>query len=309
MAIGSILFAAGEGKRLRPLTAEVAKPAVPVLDLPLGAWGLSELLRAAPPVVVNASHQASGLEASLRGICPDGWELFYEGNEGFGTGGTVAALSERMEGPVVVYNGDLLTDLDVGALLATHEERGAGITLAVAPVSAGADVRLDGADITGFVDRRVTGAAAGAQYLGVAVIEPEVARRISKELPLGLGESVFQPLANRGWLAAFVHEGYALDVGTIERYLEASFDCLYERAPRAPRAWPGEVVEIDGGRGYIGPGAKAADGSLGPGAVLLEGSEVAQGAYVERAIVWRNEVVTPGHEVRDAVWIDDRQIV
>jgi len=308
VAIGSILFAAGEGKRLRPLTDEVAKPAVPVLDVPLGAWGLSALVRNAPPVIVNASHQALGLEAALRGVCPNGWELFYEGDEGFGTGGTVAALAGRLSGPVVLFNGDLISDLDVGEVLATHREREAGITLAVSAVAAGADVRLEGTDISGFVDRRVTGSAAGGRYLGVAVIEAEVARRIPKTVPLGLGESVFGPLAERGWLAAHVHDGYALDVGTIDRYLEASFDCLYGRAPAPPRAWPGDLVEVDGGRAYIGPGAKAADGALGPGAVLLEGCEVAAGAFVERAVIWRKEVVTPGHEVRDAVWIDDGAI-
>lgn len=308
MTIGSILFAAGEGKRLRPLTYEGAKPALPLLDLPLGSWGLTELLRAAPPVVVNASHQASGLERALREVCPDGWEFFYEGVEGLGTGGTVAALADRMEGPVVVHNGDLITDLDVTALLATHEERGAGITLAVRAVGSGADVEVHDGAITGFIDRRVTPDAEGGQYVGVAVIEAEVARRISKTVPLGLGESVFGPLAQRGWLAAHMHDGYVLDVGTIERYLEASADALSGRLPGPPLPWPGEVLEVGGGRAYLGPGAKAADGSLGPGAVLLARALVTEAAFVERSVIWRKEVVMPGQEVRDAIWIDDRAI-
>ena len=308
MTIGSILFAAGEGKRLRPLTLEVAKPALPLLDVPLGAWGLSRLLEAAPPVVVNASHHAPGLEAALREACAEDWELFYEGAEGLGTGGTVAALADRMEGPVVVYNGDLLTDLDVEALLATHEARGAGITLAVRTVASGADVRVNEGAVTGFIDRRVTPDAEGGQYVGVAVIEAGVARRISKELPLGLGESVFAPLAERGWLAAHVHDGYVLDVGTIDRYLEASGDALAGRLPESPVPWPGVVIEVAGGSAYLGPGADAAEGSLGPGAVVLSGAVVAEGSYVEAAVVWPKEVVTPGHEVRGAVWIDDRAI-
>ena len=308
VTIGSILFAAGEGKRLRPLTLEVAKPALPLLDVPLGSWGLMALLEVAGPVVVNASHQARGLEAALRQTCPDGWELFYEGPEGLGTGGTVAALAERREGPVVVYNGDLVTDLDVHALLATHEERGAGITLAVRAVSSGADVAVDAGDITGFIDRRVTPDAEGAQYVGVAIIEAEVARRISKTVPLGLGESVFAPLAERGWLAAHLHDGYVLDVGTIDRYLEASRDALSGRLPAPPLPWPGVLLEVEGGRAYLGPGADAAEGSLGPGAVVLSGAVVAEGSYVEAAVVWPKEVVTPGHEVRGAVWIDDGAI-
>ncbi len=308
MDIGSILFAAGEGKRLRPLTDDVAKPAVPILDVPLGAWGLSALVGAAPPVIVNASHQAAGLETALRRICPQGWDLFYEGDEGLGTGGTVAALADRMKGPVVLYNGDLLSDLDVSALLLTHQERGAGITLAVRPVSSGADLRLAGSDVTGFVDRRATDSASGGLYLGVAVIEPEVALRISKAVPLGLGESVFAPLAERGWLGAHLHEGYAVDVGTIDRFLSASRDVLAGVAPTPPVGPPGTIVEVEGGSAYVGPGAEFAEGSLGPGAVVLEGAVVAEGAYVERAVVWPNEVVTPGYDVRDAIWINDRAI-
>lgn len=308
MTVASILFAAGEGKRLRPLTEKLAKPAIPLLDVPLGAWGLSALLEAAPPVVVNASHQAAGLEKTLREICPEGWELFYEGPEGLGTGGTVAALSDRMEGPVVVYNGDLVTDLAIGDLLSTHEARGTGITLAVRAVPSGADVTIEAGELTGFVDRRVSPDAEGAQYLGVAVIEADVARRISRSVPLGLGESVFAPLADRGWLAAHIHEGYALDVGTIAHYLEASDRALAGSLPVPPVAWPGRVIEVDGGRAYLGPGAEAPAGSLGPGAVLLAHASVAEGAYVKRSTVWRDEAVREGEQITDAVWIEGRAI-
>ena len=303
MDIRSILFAAGEGTRLRPLTEEMAKPAVPLLDVPLGAYGLASLLRTAGPVVVNASHRTAGLEAALRGVCPDGWELFDEGEEGFGTGGTVAALADRFGGPVVVFNGDLLTDLDPAVLLESHRAAGAGITLAVRNVETGADLKLSGTEVSGFVDRRRDATASGAMYLGVAVIEPDVANRITKTRPLGLGESVFGPLAKRGWLAAHVHDGYALDVGTIGRYLEASSDVLDGVAPPCPVPLPGEIVEVEGGCAYVGPGATVAGGSLGPGAVVLEGAEVREGAYVESAVVWPQEIVTPGTEVRDAVWI------
>jgi len=301
VAIGSILFAAGQGKRLRPLTHGTAKPALPVLDVPLGAWGLAALLRKAPPVVVNASHRARELESALRRFFTDGWELFYEGPEGLGTGGTVAALAERMSGPVVLFNGDLVTDLDPAAVLATHRRRGAGITLAARPAESGADVRLAGTDIAGFIDRRKTPNESGAQYLGVAVIEAEVARRIPKTVPLGLGESVLAPLAERGSLAAHVYDGYALDVGTIERYLQVCSDLLTGTAPPPPCPLPGQIVDVEGGRAYIGPRAVAPDGSLGPDAIVLRDAVVESGARVERAVVMPGETVAAGTTVADAV--------
>src|SRR5687767_13327973 len=119
VSIGSILLAAGEGKRLRPLTLELPKPAVPILDIPLGAFGLNRLLEVAPPVVVNASHLSHLLKEELQKVCPGNWALLDEGREGFGTAGTLAALADEIDDPVLVHNGDLVTDLDPGAILAT----------------------------------------------------------------------------------------------------------------------------------------------------------------------------------------------
>ena len=287
------------------MTNGIAKPAVPVLDVPLGAWGLGALLGAAPPVVVNASHAAAGLESALRGVYRQGWELFDEGPEGLGTAGTVAALRDRIETDVVVHNGDLIADIDIAALRDLHRASGAGITVAVAEVDSLADMIVGDGRVEAFVDRRRENVP-GARYVGVAVISARVAADIPDTKPLGLGESVFAPLARAGELAAFTHRGYALDVGSIERYLRANLDQLREEAPTSPVGYPGRVVEVEGGRAYIGPGAAAAEGTLGSGAVLLRGAEVKAGAHVANAVVFENEVVTDGHEIAHGVWFEGR---
>ena len=308
MGIGSILFAAGEGKRLRPLTNAVAKPAVPLLDVPMGAFGLASLVAAAAPVVVNASHQAESLETSLKRACPSGWRLFDEGPEGYGTAGTIAALADRLEGPLVVYNGDLLTDLDPARVLAAHESSGAGITIAVREVGRAADVILDGDSVTDFVDRRRDSTARGGQYIGVAVIDLSVARSIPTDRPLGLGESVFAPVARDGLMRVYRHDGYALDVGTIDRYLRATDDCLYGIAPAPPIPFPGRTIEVDDGKAYLGRGASVSKRSLGAGAVILEDAYVDPGAHILRSVVWPGELVPEGEQVRDAVWIGGRAV-
>jgi mannose-1-phosphate guanylyltransferase len=308
MGIGSILFAAGEGKRLRPLTNSLPKPAIPLLDIPLGTFGLAALLRTAPPVIVNASRNAAVLEASFRRTVPEGWELFDEGHEGFGTAGTIAALAERIDGPIVVHNGDLLTDLDPAAVLDAHGASGAGITLAARMVDHGADVQISGDVVNRFIDRRRESSARGAQYLGVAVIESSVARSIPKQRPLGLGESVFGPLADQGLLRVHLHDGYALDVGTIGRFLRASDDCLYGTAPVPPVEWPGRVIEVDSGKAYIGPGVIGSRSSFGAGAIVLRDSFVDPGAHIQRSVVWPRELVPEGEVVRDAVWLGGRAL-
>lgn len=306
MGIGSILLAAGEGKRLRPLTSFVAKPAVPLLDIPLGAFGLASLVEKAPPVVVNASHRPASLEASLRAVCPSGWSLFDEGPEAYGTAGTIAALADRVDGPIVVYNGDLLSDVDPALVLAAHESTTAGITVAVLTVERGADVTITDDAVTAFIDRRRERTARGGRYLGVAVIEASIVRSIPPERPLGLGESVLASLAREGRLRVYRHDGYALDVGTIERYLKASDDCLYGLAPSPPVPFPGRIVEVDGGSAYVGPGAVATRTSLGAGAIVLRNAYVDPGARIERSVVWPDELVPEGELVRDSIWIGGR---
>ena len=280
-----MLFGAGRGKRLRPLTDRIPKPALPLLDVPLAAWGLAGLVRVAPPVVVNASHLADRLIGALDGVGLPGWRAVVEEPEAYGTAGTLAALRDQLSERVLTWNGDLLTDLDPGDLLATHDTSGAPATLAVMEVSSGADLRLDRVSVSGFVDRRREPDVAGARFMGAAVFERAALSRLPSTRPAGLGETLLRDLAGSGDLAVHIFSGYWTDVGTPEAYLGASLDLLYERAPTAPVSLPGDIVDVQGGRAYVGPGASVEAASLGPGAIVLSGAQVDTGTRIENAIV------------------------
>ncbi|MFN2491230.1 MAG: sugar phosphate nucleotidyltransferase [Actinomycetota bacterium] len=289
--IGSILFAAGRGKRLSPLSDVVPKPVLPMLDVPLAAFILGNLTASAPPVVVNVSHLERRVRSALAG---HGAEFMLEKPEAFGTGGTLAALRDRVGGRIVTANADLLTDLDAGALLAAHACHGAPATIAVEPVERGADVEIEKGRAVALFDRRVRPDKRGALFLGIAVFERTALDLLPERRPLGLTEGLLRPLIERGDVALHEHLGYALDVGTIERYVEGSMDLLASRGPKPPGRWPGDIVAVEGGAAFLGRAASAERKSLGPGAILLERSAVAPGARVERAIVWPQERVPPG---------------
>ena len=311
MSLAAVLFAAGRGHRLRPLTDEVAKPAMPLLDVPLAAFGLQRLFEACPAVVMNVRHLPGSVTAAVAPYLPTGGSLdaLYEIPEAYGTAGTLAALRDRFDGRVLTWNSDLLTDLSASDLLAAHESSGAPATIAVAEVASGADFVLAGDRAVGFVDRRARSDAAGGVFVGAAVFERATLDRLPPTRPLGLGETLLAWLAAAGELGVHRHEGYWRDVGTVGAYLAASLDLLAGRGPGPPGgSWPGEMVSVPDGRAYVGPRASAAEGSLGPGAVLLAGSAVAAGARVERSVLWRHEVVPQGWVLKDGLWFRGRTL-
>lgn len=304
MSISSILLAAGRGERLRPLSDAVPKAALPLLDVPLGLWGLDALKRTAAPVVINASWMAPAVAEALGG--PD-VEIVLEDPEPYGTGGTLKALEPRLGDRVLVHNGDLLTTLDPADLLATHAAGGALATIAVHDVDHGADLIHDGTRATSFIDRRFE-QGRGAVYIGVAAFEKAAIARLEERRPLGLAETLLKDLAEDGELAVHRHRGYWADVGTPMAYLETSIDLVEGRAPAPPRDLPGQIVEVVGGKAYLGPGATAAQGTLGPGAIVLAGAKVAPRARVEGAVVWTGVTIASGREVRDAIASNGRDL-
>jgi mannose-1-phosphate guanylyltransferase len=300
--IGGVVFGAGRGKRLRPLTDLLPKPALPVLDVPLGAWALRELTESVAPVIVNASHLADPLKVALAGLGLSGWEAVVERPQAYGTAGTLRALRERVGERLVTCNGDLVTSLRVRDLLATHLRLGAPATVAVQTVDQHADLEIGDGWVVGFIDRRRVNRA-GARFLGTAVFERSALELLPEARPAGLGETLLRDLAERGDLAAYVFDGYWRDVGTPDEYLACSLDVLHGRAPGLPVPLPGEVVEVEGGLAYIGPRAEVGPGSLRAGGIVLADATVGVGATVENAIVWPGRSVPPGATVRSQVFV------
>jgi mannose-1-phosphate guanylyltransferase len=309
VSIAAVLFAAGRGNRLRPLTDQVAKPALPLLDVPLAAFGLARLLPSAPAVVMNVRHLPRSVTGALLPYLPadGGVETLYEEPEAYGTAGTLVALRDRIGPQVVTWNSDVLTVLRVEDLRATHASAGAPATVAVREVESGADFVLDGERATAFVDRRMRAAAPGGVFAGVAVFEREVLFELPETRPLGLGETLLASLAGSGRLAVHRHRGYWRDVGSPASYLAASTDLLEGRGPDPPRPWPGVLTEVAGGQAYAGRGTTVA-GGLRAGAIVLAGATVEPGATVERAIVWPGETVPRGTAVREAIWFGGRAL-
>jgi mannose-1-phosphate guanylyltransferase len=302
-----VVFGAGRGKRMRPLSDVVPKPAIPVLDVCLGAFALTPLLMLDARIVVNASHLVSEMRRRLIEPLDDGrTELMVEEPEALGTAGTLRAVADDRS-RVLTCNGDLVTDIDVASFVESHVASGAPCSLAVVSVKAGADLEVSGAKPVRFIDRRRTDVA-GVRFIGLTVFEPEVMRLLPHHVPAGLGETLLPQLVASGDVRMHIHGGYALDIAGPRELLHVSQLALANEV-RLPAPVPGDIVEVDGGLAYLGPNARAPAHRLGPGSILLRGASVGRGSHVERSIVWENESVDGGGRLDGGVWFDDHDIL
>src|SRR4051812_47226956 len=228
----ALILAGGEGTRLRPLTSTVPKPVVPLVDRPFITFMLDWLRRhGVDDVVMSCGHMADG----VRGVLGDGSSIgvrlrYLEEPRPLGTGGALKFAEDMLDERFLMLNGDTLTDFDLSAQIAAHERTGARATLALYPVedpSAYGLVRLNADDsVREFVEKPAPDQIDTNNIsAGVYVLEKSVLDILTKGEPASIERDVFPELVANG-LYGHVSHGYWKDIGTPERYLEATFDIL-----------------------------------------------------------------------------------
>jgi len=298
----ALILAGGEGTRLRPLTTTVPKPVVPLVDRPFIAFMLGWLERhGVDDVVMSCGHMASGVRNVLGDGSAFGIRLRYvEEPQPMGTGGALKYAESLLDDRFLMVNGDVLTDIDLTAQIAQHERTGARATLALTPVedpSAYGLVRTrDGGEVTEFVEKPAPDQIDTRNIsAGAYVLERSVLELLEADQPASIERDVFPRLVGHG-LYACVSEGYWLDIGTPERYLEGTFDilegtvgtaviarmgggylCVEDGVQNAGRIIPSALVE-SGCR--IGNGAR-----IGGRVVLEHGVSIGEHTTIERAVV------------------------
>jgi mannose-1-phosphate guanylyltransferase len=277
------------GTRLRPLTDHCAKPLVPVGDRPMMAHVFDRLLTAGVSrIVVNAHHRLDEMADFLRS-----WPRVSvsEERELLGTAGGVARASEPLgEGDVLVWNADVLADVDLQTLLQTHERHTDGRQATLVVQRRGRGEGNVGADAMGRVVRirqvRVADEAFGGDFLGVHVLGEALRSRLPARGCL-VGDVYIPALRSGAALRVFLHSGSFFDIGTLEGYLEANLDWLAARG--APH--------------WVAAGSKVEPGVTLTRALVGEGARVLGAGVMARCVVWpraiatapeRDAVVTPG---------------
>jgi len=316
--VQAVILVGGEGTRLRPLTATVPKPVVPLVDRPFIVYMLEWLRRHGVDDVVMS---CGFLATSVRNVLGDGSHLglrlrFVEEPEPRGTAGALKFAEDLLEDRFLMLNGDVLTDIDLTAQIAQHEASRAVGTLALVPVddpSAYGLVRLnDDRSVKEFVEKPAADQIdTNLISAGAYVLERSVLDLIPPDRNVSIEREIWPRLVGDG-LFGFAADAYWLDIGTPERYLQGTFDILEGNVKTAvaDRLGSSFVAVADHVRadGRIVPPALVERGCvvesgahIGSLVVLGAGVTVGAGSTIERAVVLNGTEIGPHCTLRDCI--------
>ena len=304
----AVVLVGGEGTRLRPLTTSIPKQMLPIAGMPMIERVLHHLaLHGVDEAVLSLGY----LPDAFMSAYPDGHAMgvrlaYAVEPEPLDTAGAVrfAASFAGIDDTFVVVNGDVLTDLDLSALMAFHRDREAEGTIALHPVADpsafGVVPTDDEGRVTAFVEKPPRDEAPTNEInAGTYVLEASVLERIPSGGRVSIERETFPAMVRDGRLFALSDDRYWLDTGTPAAYLEANFD--YVDGKRGSVVAPGVS---DRGDGVLVEGESSVEGQLEGRSVVFAGCVVESGARVEHSILGPGSVVSRGATVTGSVLME-----
>ncbi len=334
----AVILVGGEGTRLRPLTCNTPKAMVPILNRPflehairyLRGHGIGEIILA-----------MGGLPDPLQSYFGDGSQLgvrmtYLVEESPLGTAGAVKNAESFLDGPFIVFNGDILTEIDLTAMMRRHRE--------IRPTASIALTSVDNPTIYGVVETDAEGrikhfvekpswdeVTSNMINAGIYILEPEVLELIPTSAPSMFEHYLFPLLLKKGeTILSYPSDGYWIDIGTPEKYLQAHHDLLLGRGDVGVRTEgkseihpaahiEGPVLVAEGcviaegvqvkGPTVLGPQCRIAKGAVIEGAVLWHDSKVGEGAVLRNCVVASHSYVQQGSHILDDCILGDNVTV
>ena len=325
----SILLVGGKGTRLRPLTINHPKPMLPVAGVPFTEHQIA-LARAAgvTRVALGTSYRAEVFSDYFGDGADFGIALDYRvEDEPLGTGGAIRNAADALtcgpDDPVIIFNGDILTGLDIPALVRAWEKAGADVALYLTRVEdprAFGLVPTDGERVTAFLEKPQTPEEIVTDQInaGCYVFRRSVIDEIPTGRPVSVERETFPGLLADGRVVVgHVDPGYWLDLGTPLAFARGSADIVQGVVGSPALAGePGPCLVLDGGRvdgncdggTTVGRNATVAAGSNVIGSVLFDGAEIGSDCVIQDSIIGQGAVIGGGCVLRSVVVGDGARI-
>lgn len=318
----AVILVGGQGTRLRPLTCNTPKPMIPLVNQPFIEWMLLRLRdQGITEVVLAVQYLANAFREALG----DGSRLemklhIVEEPEPRGTAGAVKNVEHLLDGPTFIFNGDVMTDLDLRSMLAFHQEQRSKVTISLTPVDDPTQfglVEMDSASrVRRFLEKpRIDEITTNLVNAGTYIIEPEILRYVPPDQFYMFERGLFPVVLQTGDpMYGFPSRAYWTDVGKPQTYLDVHHDILIGKVQYrfrgqeiANRVWLEGDADIHPSAQVMGPvvighGVTIERGArvIGP-SVIGAGSRIGVECSVEGAVLWENNVLEEGVTLRNCV--------
>ena len=319
----AVLMAGGSGTRLRPLTCDLPKPMVPVLNRPIAEHIVTLLKRYdITDIIATLFYLPDVMRDYFQDGKDFGVQMTYavEEDQPLGTAGCVKNVSELLDETFLVISGDSITDFDLNKAIDFHKSKGSKATLVLTrvpnPIEFGVVITDKDDKIVRFLEKPSTSEIfSDTVNTGTYILEPEVLDYLPTDCEQDFSKDLFPLLLEKGEpMYGYVADGYWCDVGHLDAYREAHYDALdgkvlidYDYPETSEGVRIGKNTYIDPNAKINGPVLIGNNCRIGPRALLEPGTVIGDNvtigsdADLKRPIIWNGAVVGEDTHLRACV--------
>jgi mannose-1-phosphate guanylyltransferase/phosphomannomutase len=309
----AVLMAGGSGTRLRPLTCDLPKPMVPILNRPIAEHIINLLKRHQITEVIATLHY---LPDVLRDYFQDGSDFgvqmtyAVEEDQPLGTAGCVKNIAELLDDTFLVISGDSITDFDLTAAIEFHKQKKSKATLILTrvpnPIEFGVVITDEENRIKRFLEKPSTSEIfSDTVNTGTYILEPEVLEYLPANQESDFSKELFPLLlAKNEPMYGYIAQGYWCDVGHLDAYREAQYDGLHKKVKLdfaykelSPGLWVGQNTYIDHTAEIEAPAVIGDNCRIGArvqieaGTVIGDNVTIGADANLKRPIIWNGAII------------------
>ncbi|HIK26576.1 MAG: mannose-1-phosphate guanyltransferase [Oscillatoriaceae bacterium SKW80] len=309
----AVLMAGGSGTRLRPLTCDLPKPMVPILNRPIAEHIINLLRRHNITEIIATLHY---LPDVMRDYFQDGSEFgvqmtyAVEEDQPLGTAGCVKNIAELLERTFLVISGDSITDFNLSEAIKFHKQKKSKATIILTrvsnPLEFGVVITDKECRIRRFLEKPSTSEIfSDTVNTGIYILDPEVLEYLPPNQESDFSKDLFPLLLEKGEpIYGYIADGYWCDVGHLEAYRDAQYDGLYRKVKldfsyeeRSPGIWVGENTYIDPTADIQSPVLIGNNCRIGPrvlieaGTVIGDNVTIGADADLKRPIIWNGSII------------------
>jgi NDP-sugar pyrophosphorylase family protein len=300
----ALILIGGEGTRLRPLTYSVLKCMVPVLNRPFIEYQLALLKKhGIHEVILSACYLPDRVKRAVGSGKKEGIKITcVRETTPLGTAGAIKNAEEYLDDTTIIMNGDILTDMDLSAMLSSHKSSGAAVSIALHEVpdpSAYGLVLTDGSNrIQRFLEKpKDTKPAASWINAGIYIFDKKALSYIPAGKNVSVEKQTFPEMIEKGGLlSAYKSASYWLDIGSLDKYRQGNFDAMSGKfkSPFAGKKSAGGILAGDKTKVNIGA-------VLSAPVIIGNRCVIGKGARIEHSIIWDNVKIGDNAAIKDSI--------